>query len=111
MILNVVDFGATGDGHTDDSGAIQAAIVVCEGSRAGVTPAIDLNSPGGNALSCVATGVAAQSPVEAAFRPGPGTQLTIMNYHQRDTDHVITAITPLRMMHGPKVIFEVPPTA
>lgn len=93
------------------SGTLHLENVVCEGSRAGITPAIELNSPGGNALSCVATGVAAQSPVGSAFVPGPGTQLTIMNYHERDKNHAITAITPLRMMHGPKMIFEVPPAA
>lgn len=92
------------------SGTLQLENVVCENSPPGVIPTIELASPGGSPLSCVASSVAANSPVESAFSPGAGTRLTILNYHERSKDgnNTIVAITPIRVMEGSKVIFQVP---
>jgi len=82
--------------------------VVCLNPPAGVTPKIQVDSAGGNLVSCVATGVASPTPVEEAFSLGTGAFLTINNYHQFDSNSIIQKITPLRMMHGPTLLFHVP---
>jgi Pectate lyase superfamily protein len=90
------------------SGSLQLENVVCENPPPNVKPSIELASPGGNPLSCVASSVATNSPVESAFSPGAGTRLTIFNYHERNKNNAIVAITPIRVTEGSKVIFHVP---
>jgi hypothetical protein len=92
----------------DTSGTLHLDNVVCLNSPIEVMPKIMVQSPGGNLVSCIATGVASQSPIEIAFNLGSGTHLTVINYHQVDRDNIIKIVTPLIITQGSTVLFKVP---